>query len=313
MTPPSEIAKYKHAAPVHQVGCPVVDAAPRHVVRQRARYAANLPGPGCQVHFISKLIHFVPHTSAYDCKRKRLAITHSIIVAYEVDSLLVPAPSYLYCHSRKYWSTKLIILCETTHPANEVCRNLDRWRQISRRTRAHTKTPETWGLWRLILEGLAVLIECCVFQLLSGLLPVRTGDRPFSLAFQLTFDLRLRSTFQLCLPTQPSTRIGRCILWLLSNRSPTCADDRSSSLPSCQSKACAFDQLSSYAFQSASDLRRLPTFRLLLQSNLRFASTIGYPDLPWNPTSDSDRCLLLRCCLPIDHRLSSTANHSTCL
>lgn len=211
------------------------------------------------------------------------------------------------CTSPKYRWTKSIIPRNRAHPANEVGRVAGVTAVV------HTKTPETWGLWRLILEGLAVLIECCVFQLLSGLLPVRTGDRPFSLAFQLTFDLRLRSTFQLCLPTQPSTRIGRCILWLLSNRSPTCADDRSSSLPSCQSKACAFDQLSSYAFQSASDLRRLPTFRLLLQSNLRFASTIGYPDLPWNPTSDSDRCLLLRCCLPIDHRLWSTANHSTCL
>ena len=59
----------------------------------------------------------------------------------------------------------------------------------------HTKTPETWGLWRLILEGLAVLIECCVFQLLSGLLPVRTGNLPFRLAFRSIVD---------SVPDQPS-------------------------------------------------------------------------------------------------------------
>ncbi len=133
--------------------------------------------------------------------------------------------------------------------------NMDRRRKFAGRENqpsvaavVHTKTPETWGLWRLILEGLAVLIECCAFRLPSGLLPVCTGDRPFSLAFQLTFDSRPRSTFRRCLPTQPPTLIGCQILWL--------------------------------ALRSVSSLRLEPTLRLNLPAYLRLASPINLPALP---------------------------------
>jgi hypothetical protein len=110
------------------------------------------------------------------------------------------------------------------------------------------KRQRPCGLWRFILEDLAVLIDCCVFRLLSSQPPVCTVDQPSSLAFQFTSDFHRRSIFWRCLPTQLPTLIGCQIL-------------RST-------------------FRSVSSLRLQPLFQLSLPVNLRLASPINLPVPP---------------------------------
>jgi len=128
------------------------------------------------------------------------------------------------------------------------------------------------GLWRLILEGLAVLIGCCVFRLPSGQPPVCTGDLPFGLAFRLTSNFRRRSTFRRCLPTQPPTHIGCQIL---------------RAGPSVDLRLAPSTCLSGPTFRSTFDLRLRSTFRLRLCIGLRLAP-------PANPPA----------CLPTDLELA---------
>jgi len=121
-----------------------------------------------------------------------------------------------------------------------------------------TKTPETVGLWRFILEGLAVLIGCCVFRLPSGQPPVCTGDQPFGLAVRSISDFHRRSTFWRCLPTQPPTLIGCQILWP--------------------------------AFRSISSLRLRPIFQPSLPVNPRLASPINLPAPPLHRPATRAAC-----------------------
>jgi len=188
------------------------------------------------------------------------------------------------------------------------------------------------GLWRLILEGLAVLIGCCVFRLPFGQPPVCTGDLPFGLAFQSTSDFRRRSIFRRCLPTQPPTLIGCQILRagpsvdlqlapstshigpnlpvnlrLASpinlpapplHRPATRAACRSSGLPSDQSPACAFDQSSGSTFRLT---------YLTCVSWLTFRFRLSKPNLRISSAVASSGCLRT------DPRLAPRTNPPACL
>jgi len=199
------------------------------------------------------------------------------------------------------------------------------------------------GLWRLILEGLAVLIGCCVFRLPFGQPPVCTGDLPFGLAFQSTSDFRRRSIFRRCLPTQPPTLIGCQILRagpsvdlqlapstshigpnlpvnlrLASpinlpapplHRPATRAACRSSGLPSDQSPACAFDQSSGSTFR----LTYLTcvswlTFRFRLPNLTSESHRLLHPRAAFEPIRDLRRVPILQLAfVPISgFRLRST-------
>jgi len=183
---------------------------------------------------------------------------------------------------------------------------MPRGRRTSRRSTKHknnpppTKTPETQrSLARSFLRIPQFLIGVALSGYRSAILPVCTGDLPFSLAFRSACDLRRLPIFRLCLPTQPPTLIGCQILWPAfqsisslrfqpifqpsfpanlqlaspadfpappSNRPATVATCRSSGLPSDSPPACAFGKSSGSAFPLTSSLRLLPTFQLCLQT-----------------------------------------------
>ena len=183
------------------------------------------------------------------------------------------------------------------------------------------------GLWRFILEDLAVLIGCCVFWLPSDQPPVCTGDQPFGLAFRLTSDFHRRSFFRRCLPTQPPTLIGCQILRpaFLSISSfrfrPTLRPNLPVSLqlspstnlpaqPSGQPSTCVFDQPSGSAFASTCDSRRLPILRpaFRLTSSLRLRSIVRL-NLPVN-LSTCVSWSTFQFCLKPNLRLSSAAASS---
>jgi len=129
-------------------------------------------------------------------------------------------------------------------------------------------------------------------------------------AFRPLSGLRLRSIFQLNLPTslrlspsidlpaQPLLQPSACTagLYLRSNR---CANHRLAPLagppiePLCQPSACASGRPSGCAFRPVSDFRRLPTFQLRLPDGLRLSPIANLQALPTNPTSDSHRLLRL--------------------
>jgi len=175
-----------------------------------------------------------------------------------------------------------------------------------------------------INAALAVLIDCCVFRLLSSQPPVCTVDQPSSLAFQLTSDFHRRSIFWRCLPTQLPTLIGCQILRsafrsvsslrlrplfqlnlpvnlrLASpinlsvpplHRPATCAACRSSDRLSDCSPACAFDQSSAKLSGRSFDSRLRSTFQLRLRIDLRLAP-------PADPLA----------CLPTDFQLAPSVN-----
>jgi len=132
------------------------------------------------------------------------------------------------------------------------------------------------GLWRLILEGLAVLIGRCVFRLPFGQPPVCTGDLPFGLAFRSISDFHRRSIFRRCLPTQPPTLIGCQIL---------------RAGPSVDLQLSPSTSLLGPTFRSTFDLRLRSTFRLRLCIDLRLA-----------PPADPPACL------PANLQLSLSTN-----
>ena len=149
------------------------------------------------------------------------------------------------------------------------------------------------GLWRFILEDLAVLIGCCVFWLPSDQPPVCTGDQPFGFVFRLTSDFHRRSFFRRCLPTQPPTLIGCCILRRcrpvhLRLASPI--------------------NLPALPADPTSDSYRLLHLRLRLPSNLRLAPSTSLPALPSNSTLDSSTVASLRRCRPAHLRLAPPIN-----
>jgi hypothetical protein len=142
------------------------------------------------------------------------------------------------------------------------------------------KRQRPWGLWRFILEELAVSNRRCVFRLPSGQPPICTGDQPFSLAFRLTSDLRRRSisgsAFQLNLRFSSTVRSFD----LPSGQPPTCVGDQPSGLPSSQPSTCVSGQPSGPTFASTCDLRRLPILRPGLPTDLQLAPSINLPAHP---------------------------------
>ena len=187
------------------------------------------------------------------------------------------------------------------------------------------KRQRPWGLWRFILEELAVSNRRCVFRLPSGQPPICTGDQPFSLAFRLTSDLRRRSisgsAFQLNLRFSSTVRSFD----LPSGQPPTCVGDQPSGLPSSQPSTCVSGQPSGPTFASTCDLRRLPILRPGLPTDLQLAPSIN---LPAHPPADfqlapsfnlpgsafepnfrlSSAAQSLRRCLPVNLRLAPPIN-----
>src|ERR1700679_4115627 len=87
---------------------------------------------------------------------------------------------------------------------------------------AQTKTPDTRGVPGVsFLNSPQLLVGRCAFRLPSGQSPVCTGDRPFSLAFQSTSDLRRRpisgSAFQPNLRLSSTVRSFQQVLQSVSS------------------------------------------------------------------------------------------------
>jgi len=138
------------------------------------------------------------------------------------------------------------------------------------------KRQRSWDLWRFILEELAIRIFSCAFRLPSGLSPACAFDQPFSLAFQLISDSRLRSISGSAFQPQPPT------LHRLS--------DPSASLP-VHFPACAFNQPSD------------PTFPPAFDSRLSQLSGSAFV-----PTCDRRRLPILQPCPPIAFQLSPSVD-----
>jgi hypothetical protein len=165
-----------------------------------------------------------------------------------------------------------------------------------------------------------LLIDRCVFGLLSGRSPVCTGNQPFSLAFQSTANLRRRRS-----PALPSNST------VDSHRLPDPSGSSPIDLqlaPSTNLRTqlpvdlltCVSDRPSSSAFQSACDSRRLPIFRPAFQltSSLRLpinlpaqpSSSLSafapscFPALPSEPNLRLSSAAAFSGCLPTDSRLA---------
>jgi len=97
-------------------------------------------------------------------------------------------------------------------------------------------------------------------------LPTLVDRQILRLAFRSTSNLRWRPTFLARLPANLRLASPANLPAQPSHRPATCAACRSSSLPSDQSPACAFDQPSSSTFRLTSSLRLHSTFQFRLRT-----------------------------------------------
>jgi hypothetical protein len=168
------------------------------------------------------------------------------------------------------------------------------------------KRQRPWGLWRFILEELAVSKSAAAssgYRLANPrfapaiCLSASPSDRPPTCVGDLSPALPSNSTTDPHRPSDPST--------CPQISPPTCVGDQPSGLPSSQPSTCVSGQLSGPAFAPTCDLRRLPIlqpafrpisslrlqpiFRTNLPADFQLAPWSNLPVPPSNLTSDSHR------------------------